>query len=297
MRHLPTGVSEADLLAAMAGNVAAALAEDVGSGDVSAALIGPRATATARVVSRDAGVVCGLPWVREVCRQVDERIALSPRLDDGDRIDAGQTLCTLTGPAAALLTAERPALNFLQLLSGTATLTARYAALIAHTRATLLDTRKTIPGLRLAQKYAVRCGGGSNHRIGLYDQFLIKENHIAAAGSIRDAVERARELHPTLKVEVEVETLEELTQAMQAGADLIMLDNFSLADTRRAVELSRGTAKLEASGGIDTETIVRYAESGVDYISVGELTKSVRPLDLSMRLAVEQARPDQPAAD
>jgi len=283
MQFLPNGVTEAELVAAIQANVTAAISEDVGSGDVSAALIDPASIATARVITREAGVVAGLPWVQGVCRQVDERIAFAPAVEDGQRVEAGSLLYRLTGPAASLLTAERPALNFLQLLSGTATLTAEYVALIAHTRTRLLDTRKTIPGLRLAQKYAVRCGGGENHRIGLYDQFLIKENHIAAAGSIAAAVARARALRPELKVEVEVENLDELQAAMDAGADIVMVDDFSLADTDRAAQMARGRVLLESSGGINRETIVKVAEAGVDYISVGELTKTVRPLDLSMR--------------
>ncbi len=283
MQFLPTGVTEADFAAAIRANVTAAIDEDVGSGDVSAALIDPEVTATARVITREAGVIAGLPWVREVCRQVDERISFEPAVADGQRVEAGQLLYRLAGPAASLLTAERPALNFLQLLSGTATLTAEYVALIAHTPARLLDTRKTIPGLRLAQKYAVRCGGGENHRIGLYDQFLIKENHIAAAGSIGAAVARARTLHPELKVEVEVESLDELQLAIDAGADIAMVDDFTADDTDRAAQIARGRVLLESSGGINRETIVKVAEAGVDYISVGELTKTVRPLDLSMR--------------
>lgn len=283
MQFLPTGVTEAELLTAIRTNVAAALVEDIGGGDVSAELIDPGSAATARVITREAGVIAGLPWVEEVCRQVDARIVFEPATADGERVDAGALLYRLSGPAASLLTAERPALNFLQLLSGTATLTAEYVALIAHTRTRLLDTRKTIPGLRLAQKYAVRCGGGGNHRIGLYDQFLIKENHIAAAGSIAAAVARARALHPELKVEVEAENLDELQAAMDAGADIVMVDDFSLEDTARAAQLASGRVLLESSGGINRETIVKVAEAGVDYISVGELTKSVRPLDLSMR--------------
>ena len=283
MQFLPSGISESDFLEAIRANVAAALEEDVGSGDVSAALIDPAATASARVITREAGVLAGLPWVREVCRQVDGRIVFEPAAQDGQRVEAGQLLYRLSGPAAALLTAERTALNFLQLLSGTATLTAEYVALIAHTKTTLLDTRKTVPGLRLAQKYAVRCGGAQNHRIGLHDQFLIKENHIAAAGSITAAVARARALNSSLKVEVEVENLDELNEAITAGADIAMVDNFTLEETRQAAELCRGRLALESSGGINRETIVKVAEAGVDYISVGELTKTIRPLDLSMR--------------
>jgi nicotinate-nucleotide pyrophosphorylase (carboxylating) len=284
MRYLPAGIDESTFHAAVADNVRLALTEDVGSGDVSAALIDPATRATARVITRDAGVICGLLWVAEVCRQVDDRIELDADVADGDRVEPDQQLFTLRGPAASLLTAERPALNFLQLLSGTATLTARYVDLISHTNTRLLDTRKTVPGLRLAQKHAVLCGGGFNHRLGLFDQFLIKENHIAAAGGIVPAVRRAREMHPDLKVEVEVENLDQLTEAIDAGADIAMVDNFTIEDTHRAVQLGRGRIALEASGGIDTVTIVEVAEAGVDYISVGALTKSVTPLDLSMRM-------------
>lgn len=284
MRYLPGGVDEAAFRAAISDNVRIALAEDVGSGDVSAGLIDPDTRGTGRVITRDPGVIAGLEWVAEVCRQVDERIRIHLDVADGDRVSPNQQLFTLSGPAAALLTAERPALNFLQLLSGTATLTARYADLIAHTETRLLDTRKTVPGLRLAQKHAVLCGGGQNHRLGLFDQFLIKENHIAAAGGIGPAVERARAMNASLKVEVEVESLDELGEAMDAGADIAMVDNFSIAETRKAVQLGRGRILLEASGGIDTVTIVEVAEAGVDYISVGALTKSVQPLDLSMRM-------------
>jgi nicotinate-nucleotide pyrophosphorylase (carboxylating) len=284
MKFLPRGVNESTLSATIQANVVAALAEDVGSGDVSAALIAPDTEGTARVLTRDDGIACGLPWVQEVCAQVDERIRLESAVADGDRVTAGDTVFTLRGPAAALLTAERPALNFLQLLSGTATATGRYVDLIRHTRCTLLDTRKTIPGLRLAQKYAVRCGGGENHRIGLFDQYLIKENHIAAAGGIKAAVRQARRQHPDLTVEVEVESLDELSEAITAGADIAMIDNFSLDETHKAVQLGKGRIALESSGGINSVTIVEVAEAGVDYISVGELTKNVNPLDLSMRM-------------
>ncbi len=282
--NLPNGIDEAAFRAAISANVRTALAEDVGSGDVSAGLIDPATSGTARVITRTHGVVAGLEWVAEVCRQVDERIRVQPDVADGDRVSPDQQLFTLEGPAASLLTAERTALNFLQLLSGTATLTAHYVDLIAHTETQLLDTRKTLPGLRLAQKYAVLCGGGHNHRLGLFDQFLIKENHIAAAGSIGAAVQRARDMDASLKVEVEVETLDELSKAIDAKADIAMLDNFSIEDTHKAAQLSRGRILLEASGGIDDVTIVKVAEAGVDYISVGALTKSVQPLDLSMRM-------------
>ena len=284
MRYLPDGVDEAAFRAAISANVRNALAEDVGSGDVSAALIDPDTTGAGRVITRDQGVIAGLEWVAEVCRQVDARIEFRPDVADGDQVTPEQQLFTLTGPAASLLTAERPALNFLQLLSGTATLTARYAELIGHTETKLLDTRKTVPGLRLAQKHAVLCGGGHNHRLGLFDQFLIKENHIAAAGGIRPAVAKARQMNAALKVEVEVESLDELGEAIDAGADIAMIDNFSIEETHKAVQLGRGRIALEASGGIEDVTIVEVAEAGVDYISVGALTKSVQPLDLSMRM-------------
>jgi len=285
MRYLPGGVDEATFRTAIAENVRTALLEDVGSGDVSAALIDPEKRGTGRVITRDSGVIAGLEWVTEVCRQVDERIQFRPDVADGDRVSPDQQLFTLIGPAASLLTSERPALNFLQLLSGTATLSARYVGLISHTETRLLDTRKTVPGLRLAQKHAVLCGGGHNHRLGLFDQFLIKENHIAAAGGIGPAVQRAREMHPSLKVEVEVENLDELSEAIDAGADIAMIDNFDIDDTHKAAQLGRGRILLEASGGINDKSIVEVAEAGVDYISVGALTKSVQPLDLSMRMA------------
>ena len=268
-------------------NVSDALAEDVGSGDVSAALIDPQQAARARVITRQDGVFCGRDWVTETTRQVGERTASEINIHwhvaDGQAVHANDLLFELQGPAASLLTAERTMLNFVQLLSGTATKTAHYVALIRHTGTTLLDTRKTLPGLRLAQKYAVTCGGGENHRIGLYDAFLLKENHIAAAGSIHAAVLAARQTHADLPLEVETENLEELREAIAAGADIAMIDNFSLQDCKAAVALAQGKLKLEASGGIDEKSITDIAETGVDYISVGELTKNIDPLDLSMR--------------
>ncbi len=271
--------------------VRAALAEDLGpeyatdgvTTDVSAELIPNDTPAQARVITREPGIFCGKAWVEETARQVDATIAIACLVEDGDAVEAGQTLFELTGPAPSLLTAERTMLNFVQLLSGTATKTRAYVKLIEHTDAVLLDTRKTIPGLRLAQKYAVTCGGGSNHRLGLYDAYLLKENHIAAAGSIRSAVAFARQKHPDMPVEVEVETLPQLAEAIDAGADIAMLDNFSLEDTLTAVERARGCIKLEASGGIDEKSITDIAASGVDYVSVGDITKQVNPLDLSMR--------------
>ncbi|WP_027855394.1 carboxylating nicotinate-nucleotide diphosphorylase [Marinobacterium litorale] len=260
-----------------------ALSEDIGSGDVSADLITSTSIARARVISREAAILCGTAWFSEVFRQVDDRIRVKWQFADGDSIEANDVLCEIEGPAWSLVTGERTSLNFLQLLSGTATQTKVYADLIKHTNCFLLDTRKTIPCLRTAQKYAVTCGGGKNHRIGLYDQVLIKENHIIAAGSIAAAVAEARRLHPTIKVEVEAETLVEVEEGISAGADIIMLDNFSIESMIEAVALSNGRIPLEASGGVNLNTIVRIAETGVDFVSVGDVTKNVRAIDLSMR--------------
>jgi len=265
-------------------DVARALEEDVGSGDITAALVDAGATASGQLITREDGVLCGRPWAEAVFRAVDARCELRWDADDGDRISAGQRLFTVTGPARALLTAERTALNFLQTLSGTATRARHYADLVAGTALKLLDTRKTIPGLRLAQKYAVTCGGCHNHRIGLFDAFLIKENHIAACGSIAAAVAAARALAPDKPVEVEVENAEELGQALAAGADRIMLDNFSLATLREAVVATAGRAELEASGNVTAETLPALAATGVDYVSIGALTKDFKALDLSLRL-------------
>ncbi len=272
-----------DLQAAVTANVRAALLEDVGSGDVTAQLIEPGTQAKARVITREDGIFCGEPWVRETCRQVSGDVRVDFGVVDGDPVTAGQALFVLEGPARTLLTAERTMLNFVQLLSGTATLTRHYVDLLEGTKTKLLDTRKTIPGLRAAQKYAVRCGGGTNHRFGLFDAFLVKENHILAAGGIQAAIERARELNPALKLEVEVENLEQLEEAIAGGADIAMLDNFSLDETRQAVTAARGRLEIEASGGIDDAGIRAIAETGVDYISIGAITKRVVPLDLSMR--------------
>ena len=266
--------------------VADALAEDIGTGDVSADLMPAAAEARGVVTTRQAGVFCGRPWVEEVARQMGGAFMVDWHVEDGADLKAGQTLFELHGQARALLTAERTILNFVQLLSGTATRTKRFVGLLKGTGCQLLDTRKTLPGLRLAQKYAVRCGGGANHRLGLHDAYLIKENHITAAGSISAAVAQARKGQPGLMVEVEVEGLSELAEAIAAGADTIMLDNFSIAETRQAVAATRGRARLEASGGIDESQIRAIAESGVDCISVGALTKDVNPLDLSMRLSL-----------
>ena len=264
--------------------VAHSLREDIGDGDITAQLIAADTRASGRVITREHAVIAGREWVNEVFRQVDREVILDWQVEDGQSVEPGQLLFRMNGLARSLLTAERAALNWLQTLSAVATHAARYAALISHTRAQLLDTRKTLPGLRLAQKYAVTCGGCRNHRLGLWDAFLIKENHIAACGSIADAVRAARKLAPGKPVEVETENLNELQQALDAGADIIMLDEFSLADMRTAVAHTAGKARLEASGGIDDSTLVAIAETGVDFISLGTLTKNLRAVDLSMRL-------------
>jgi nicotinate-nucleotide pyrophosphorylase (carboxylating) len=264
--------------------VAAALAEDIGDGDITAALIPQNTPADARVICREAGVICGRAWVDEVFRQIDETVKLSWHVSDGDRVVADTLLFELAGKARSLLTGERTALNFLQLLSGTASRCRRYADRVAGTGVRLLDTRKTIPGLRTAQKYAVTCGGCHNHRMGLFDAYLIKENHIQACGSIAAAVTSARQQAPGKPVEVEVESLPELDQALAAGADRVMLDNFSAEDLCEAVKRNRGKTELEASGGITGESLSAVAETGVDYISIGALTKDAIALDLSMRL-------------
>lgn len=261
-----------------------ALAEDIGSGDITAQLIPLEQMATARVISRDEAVICGVDWVNEVFHQVDPEMTLDWKVDDGDMVSRDQVLFYSKGPARNLLTAERAALNFLQTLSGTATVSKHYADKVAGTAVKLLDTRKTLPGLRFAQKYAVTCGGCFNHRIGLFDAFLIKENHIMACGGIKEAIQQANQNEPGKPVEVEVETMDELQQALNAGADIIMLDNFSLDAMRKSVEITRGIAKLEASGGITDETLRPIAETGVDYISIGALTKHCQAIDLSMRL-------------
>ena len=266
--------------------VARALAEDLGTGDLTAALIPADRTGRATVITREPAIVCGIPYVNTTFDAVDARVRVEWRVAEGDPVAADQVLFTLEGPARALLTAERTALNFLQLLSGTATAAHSYAVLLEGTKCRLLDTRKTIPGLRTAQKYAVRVGGGHNHRMGLFDGILIKENHIMAAGSIAKAVAEARLGGAGVPVEVEVEDLAQLLQGIDAGADIAMLDNFSLPAMREAVEAnaqSRQPLKLEASGGITTTTLREIAKTGVDYISVGSITKHVRAIDLSMR--------------
>jgi len=267
-------------------SVRSALAEDLGSGDVTAQLIPETQQARARVISREAGCFCGRPWVEEVFRQLDPRVKIHWHITDGDTIQPNECLFELTGPARSLLSGERTALNFVQTLSGTASISADYAQRLAGTGVQLLDTRKTLPGLRRAQKYAVTCGGCGNHRMGLYDAFLIKENHIAACGSITAAVGRARELAPELPLEVEVENLAQLDEALVAGANRIMLDNFSLPELRQAVAQNRGRARLEASGNVTDANLTKLAATGVDYISIGALTKHCRALDLSMSLSI-----------
>ena len=277
-----------NLAQSVVNHVTQALTEDLGAGDISASLIDPDTQATARVITRQVGVFCGALWVNETLRQIDPALQIEWRVNDGDHVTPDQVLFVLMGPARSLLSAERTLLNFVQLLSGTATRTAHYVALLEGTDTQLLDTRKTIPGLRVAQKYAVKCGGGSNHRIGLFDAFLLKENHIVAAGSITGAIEAAQAAFPDKPVEIEVENLTELNEAMTAGADIALIDNFSITDTQTAVTISRGKIVLEASGGITQNSIADIARTGVDYISCGDLTKGVEPLDLSMRFLLDQ---------
>lgn len=264
--------------------VAVSLREDIGDGDITARLIPLKKQAAGRVITREQATIAGREWVDEVFRQVDSSVSLEWLVQDGESVAPDQVLFRMKGTARSLLTAERAALNWLQTLSGVATNCAGYAARVAYTGVRLLDTRKTLPGLRLAQKYAVTCGGCHNHRIGLWDAFLIKENHISACGSIAAAIGEARRIAPDKPVEVETENMAELEQALSAGADIIMLDEFSMDDLRVAVAINKGRAKLEASGGINADTLVPIAETGVDYISIGALTKDVRAVDLSMRL-------------
>jgi len=267
-------------------DVERALAEDIGGGDVTADLVSADAHASARVITREAAVIAGSAWFDACFRQLDPDVSIEWRCADGVHVAANNVLCTVRGRARALLSAERCALNFLQSLSGTATTAAQYAAAVRGTHAVILDTRKTIPGLRHAQKYAVRCGGAGNHRIGLFDAILIKENHITAAGSLGGAVRAARAAHPRLLLEVEVENFDELRAALAAGVDRIMLDEFALDDIRRAVSEVGGRVPLEVSGGVSLERVRELAETGVDFISVGALTKHVRAIDLSMRVTV-----------
>ncbi len=263
--------------------VAHALEEDVGSGDLTASLVPEEARCEATVICREPAVICGKAWFTEVFRQVDSAVAIHWHVDDGEEASVNQELCLVVGAARSMLTAERCALNFLQTLSGTATLAKRYADVVRGLPVKLLDTRKTVPGLRLAQKYAVTRGGCYNHRYGLSDGVLIKENHIMAAGSISQAVVAAREIAGSVPVEVEVENLAEVREALNAGADIVLLDNFDVENLRNAVALCAGRAKLEASGGVSMDTVRVIAKTGVDYISIGALTKDVKAVDLSMR--------------
>ena len=262
-----------------------ALDEDIGSGDITAALVRSGDAAHATVITREAGVLCGTQFVDAVFNAVDPGVSVKWNKADGDRLTPNDVLFTLAGNARSILTGERAALNFLQMLSGTASYSASLASIVQGTKAKLLDTRKTIPGFRNAQKYAVTCGGCFNHRIGLFDAFLIKENHIAACGGIRQAIEQARQSAPGKPIEIEVENLQELEQALTAKADRVMLDNFTLDDMRRAVAMTKGGAELEASGNVTEATLRGIAETGVDFISIGALTKVVMPLDLSLRLS------------
>jgi len=260
-----------------------ALAEDIGSGDITAALIPETLQSKAQVICREQAILCGTAWFDEVFRQLDRGITINWQANDGDAVKEDNIICILEGNARHLLSGERVALNFLQTLSAVATHTHAYADAIRETGSTILDTRKTIPGLRTAQKYAVACGGGSNHRMGLFDAYLIKENHIIAAGSIAQAVQQARTIKPGAPVEVEVENLDQLRQAITAGADQVLLDNMNLESLREAVTISQGRVRLEASGGVNLDNVRNIADTGVDFISVGSLTKNVHAIDLSMR--------------
>ncbi len=267
--------------------VSRALEEDVGTGDLTAALIPAGNQARGHIIAREPGVLCGRAWAEEAFRQVDDRIRVEWAMQDGARVEGDQVLCRLSGPSRGILTAERTALNFLQTLSGTATLARHYADIVAGTSAMVIDTRKTLPGLRRAQKYAVVTGGCGNHRMGLYDFILIKENHIASAGGVPAALDAARAQKAGVPIEIEVETLAQLEEALQAGAERVLLDNFDLKGLREAVNVNAGRAKLEASGNVSFETLRVVAETGVDYISVGALTKHLQALDLSLRFATE----------
>ena len=264
--------------------VALALSEDIGAGDLTASLISPSECVRAKLICRDESVACGRDWVDAVFKTLDTGVQIDWHCEDGDDLHAGQTWCIIEGSVRAILSGERTALNFAQLLAGTATATRILVRELQDTQAQLLDTRKTVPGLRLAQKYAVQCGGGNNHRLGLYDGILIKENHIRSAGSIKSALAAAQNHAGNVDlIEIEVENLDELSQALQAGARRIMLDNFSVTQLRSAVELNQGQAQLEASGNVNVETIRKIALTGVDFISCGEITKNVRAIDLSLQ--------------
>ena len=275
---------DAALARAFEANLLAALLEDVGSGDLTGELVPADSLVTARVIVREEAVLCGAPWFEGIMKSLDRRIRIDWRYAEGDTMSADSAVCTIEAPARALLTAERSALNFLQLLSGVATATRHYVGLIAGTSASILDTRKTLPGLRLAQKYAVRVGGGKNQRLALYDGILIKENHIAAAGGVTAALAAARELDAGVTIQVEVEDLEQLNEALAAGATSVLLDNFSLDMMRAAVGIAAGRALLEASGGINADSVRAIAQTGVDRISIGSLTKDIRATDYSLRI-------------
>ena len=262
--------------------VRSALAEDIGNGDITAELIPAKKLVSARIISREDGVLCGVPWVNRVFSQLDNSIAVDWRLNESETFKANQVLAEVDGSARPIMSGERTALNFLQLLSGTATCTRELTSRIAHTSAKLLDTRKTLPGLRSAQKYAVRIGGGQNHRMGLFDAYLIKENHIAACGGISEVISKVRTLNLDKSVEIEVQNLTQLQEALAAGANRILLDNFDILTLQEAVKINQGQSKLEASGGIDQDILVKIAETGVDYISIGALTKHCRAIDLSL---------------
>ncbi|CAM8637747.1 NadC Nicotinate-nucleotide pyrophosphorylase [Oxalobacteraceae bacterium] len=280
----PFAPFDAALAAAFEQNIAAALAEDLGAGDWTAQLLPENGVVQARLTVREAAVLCGAPWFEGVMAAIDPRLLIHWHYAEGDQMQADSAVCEITGPARSLMTAERTAMNFLQLLSGVATMTREYVALVAGTRAAILDTRKTLPGLRLAQKYAVRVGGGQNQRLALYDGILIKENHIAAAGGIAPALQAAQSLQAGVTIQIEVESAVELNEALDAGAVSILLDNFSIEAMRAAVELNAGRALLEASGGIQRDTVRAIAETGVDRISIGSLTKDIRAVDYSLRV-------------
>jgi len=279
------------LAAAVEKNVSAGLQEDVGNGDLTAKLVPSTSETSAIVIAKEAMTMAGQPWVKEVFRQLDDKVSVEWMYNDGDSVPADAEICIVSGPARAILSGERTALNFLQLLSSTATVTARYVRETKDTKARILDTRKTVPGLRFAQKYAVRCGGGNNHRIGLFDAFLIKENHIISGGGIAATVTAAKNIDGHLPVEIEVESIAELREALAAGADRMLLDNFNIADLQHAVEINQTDgnppAGLEASGGVTLDTVRAIAETGIDFISVGALTKDIQAIDLSMRFKYE----------
>ena len=264
-------------------NIKTAFLEDIGTGDITALLISADSKLDVSLMCREAAILCGSEWFSAAFMQLDPAVQIQWLANEGDLVAADTIVCQISGNARAILSAERTALNFLQTLSATATVTHHYQGLIAHTNCRILDTRKTIPGLRLAQKYAVKCGGGSNHRIGLFDAYLLKENHLAAAGSIAAAVAQARDLNPDVLLEVEVENLSQLEQAMQAGVDRVLLDNFTIPQLKQAVALVAGSMELEASGNITLENIEEIAQCGVDFISIGALTKHIQAIDFSLR--------------